>query len=381
MALPTIEKDWRFLHLDIGGTGNGTNDYKDFWLKLKRALTNYYTGAWRDTTGAFASDPLACTVAGSSNSVVANTSDNWNSTSDIVVGGPGSPKSWIVFNFPGISSTAQLCFSYTSSSYAYLAYYPEAGSYGAAFLFSQKAGFDVAVATTAVPPIGNSADIDVTQFWMRKNGSGGIGSHLPILGLLSLTTSWSGKLHIMRSVDGSCNRIVFYYNGTPLFFLILDTPKQPFVTSTPHTWNVDDVPWFGTVLSANTLAENTLLMSTTPGYWINDGNQLFSRLCSATNPTARTILNTKIGCECYNGTTPLTSGINVPSDIDGTYPLQPMSLICTDSGYRGRIGFIYDMWNVNPGLLEGDWFPTASRQFIVMGDFAFPWDGTELTVI
>lgn len=380
MTLPTIEKNWRFQHLPVGGTGDGTNDYKDFLLKLKRMLTNYYPSAWRDETGAFNTAPLACTVAGSSNAVVADTNDNWNSASDIVRGEPGNAKSWIVFGFPGINTNAQLCFVYNANTYGSLYYYPEAGTYGAGFLFSQTAGFNIAAATPSVAPIGNSANIDTVQLWMRKVGSPGTARQL--LGELPTTTSWSGWLHAMRSTDGSCNRIVFYYNGVPLFFFILDTPKQPFVTSTPNTWNVDDVPWFGAVLSANTTIENVLLMSNSPGYWINNQSGLYTRLCSTVNPTARTIINPKIGCESYNGNTPLTSGFNIESEIDATYPLQPMSLISIDSGYRGRLGFIFDMWNVNPNLLEGDSFPAdGSQQFMVMGDFAFPWDRQALQVI
>jgi hypothetical protein len=379
MALPTIEKDWRFQHLPVGGTGNGTNDYKDFFLKLKRILTNYYPSMWRDVTGAFNTAPLACTVDGSSNAVVANASDNWNSESDIVRGGEAQAKSWIVLGFPGISATAQLCFSYTGGSYPALAYYPEGGAYGTGFLFSHKAGFNVAVATTTVPPIGNSANIDVVQIWGRGT-TPAISKFF--LGNLPTATSWSGWLHAMRSTDGSCNRIVFYYNGVPLFFFMLDVPKQPFVTSTPHTWNVDDVPWFGAVIGAASAAENTLLMATTPGYWIHDSNQLFSRICSAVNPTVRTIINPKLGCEAYNGATPLTSGFNIASEIDATYPMQPMSLISIATGYRGRLGFIFDMWNVNPNLLEGDSFPSdGSQQFIVMGDFAFPWDRQALQAL
>lgn len=385
MALPSIEIDWRINHRQIGNTGNGTFDYKDFWLQLKRALTNGpgWTGNWTKCDGTTGADPTPCVVTQSSDSSHADATDRWLSTTNIVQNNNADVHSWIVLTFPGIGSGAQLCIDV--DNYNVSPNYIQNGSSsdganpataGGGIFFSHSAGF-AASTMTERRPRGNSSQQDETEILNRRDFYGSTGY---ILGGVGTGAGWQAQMHVMRSSDGAQNRVVVYYSGLPLLFFLLDKPKSPFVTSTPHTWNVDDVPWVAGWFSSQSTSQNALSMFSTANLIGNA--PFYSRICSLVNPTTRIVTQLQIGCEAYNSNTTLTNGFNVPSDIDGSYPMMPLSLISISSGYRGRVGLLYDMWNVPPVMLEGDSFPNDnSKQYVVMGDFAFPWDRSVLTVL
>ena len=91
MAL-TPTKTWEYIVNETRSGGTLTTRNAGLWLALKQCLTN--TGSLQavDAAGANTSLSSPWVVVTSSNTVVANNSDNWNTTADIVGGGVGS---WI----------------------------------------------------------------------------------------------------------------------------------------------------------------------------------------------------------------------------------------------------------------------------------------------
>lgn len=84
----------------------------------------------------------------------------------------------------------------------------------------------------------------------------------------------------------------------------------------------------------------------------------------------------KIGTEWHRNAVPLVAD-NYANEISGAFPLTPIGLHCISGlGQRGRYGHLVDQWMTVPSPSSGDNMPgDASKQFVVVGDFVFPWDG------
>lgn len=430
-SLPTPAKAWRFLHIPIGGTGNPLLDYQDFWIKFKAAFvcpspggsTYNYNNQWTDYTGGIASNPLTCVVVGSSDGVGNfDQTDRWLGRSNIIFSGSNNANhSWITLTFPGINAAtmtpaggagtyarAQLCIDCVSSTTtgATLCRGTEgtpatgAYTYQGGFYFSPYQGFAWTGASAKLRPPCSSvaaATIDEAQLWYDWAG---YGSFPYTLGNLSTTNSWSGWLHVMRSTDGMCNRAVFYSGGIPLFWFFLDQPQQPLfntVAQSPnYAWNDSNIPFIGGAWGSQAITYNAMLQAT----WILNGGagygcplvtRIGSNLYAAGGAASHALMNltnlsicTEVMCyaSVYTSYTAGTVPFTVASELDGTYPILPLAMACNVTGYRGRLGTIYDMWNIPSLLLEGDSMTgTGAQKFVVMGDMLFPWDGSLLTVL
>src|SRR5579885_3685790 len=171
MGAPTLSKTWQSLtNFSVATTGNATTDHQQTLLKVKKQLV------------AFGSSPYS--VRSSSNSVSANTSDNWNSNTDLVWN--SGAHSWIVLRQTGLGSTSDICIDLLNATVGSLAIYYSPGGYATTSL-----------STTARPSTLNSDEVPL--------GPGTFNG--PVSQWISAGSStFSGFVNVFMSTDGQCTR-------------------------------------------------------------------------------------------------------------------------------------------------------------------------------
>jgi len=395
LLVPVQTLNWRILsNVAVGNSGNGTTDYKDFWLKLKRILTGHsdYSGSWKDTHGASASAPTACTVLMSSDSVTgptsqSDTTDRWATTSNIVSAGGLTAHSWICLGYPGIGSGAQLLIDVSwgnagSGSYLYtgggseVTANPASTANCGGFFFSHTGGFNTAgqYGTNARRAWAS----DETQVARAYAGSNGV-----FLGGLSATTTWTLRLHVMRTSDGAITRVVACSGGVPVFFLWLEVPGTPFHTnaSPDHTWNVDDIPWFGGAFGANTLSTAGLYNGTSAGGWVTQVNRWVSRIASNTNPAMKAVasMSLVVPYSAVFGDYLVAVNTSAPNAGDAGYVPVPIGLANGSAGYtQPWMGSFQDLYLIGSNLTDGSSGAedtlSSGYSWRKIGNFLIPWD-------
>ncbi len=74
-----------------------------------------------------------------------------------------------------------------------------------------------------------------------------------------------------------------------------------------------------------------------------------------------------------NGSRPSCVEADIVDPLTGKYPAQPMALVSTTSGMRGRHGRLPDLWFAAPSAPNG--FFNGNPQFLKVGDYVIPWGG------
>lgn len=391
LAVPQASLDWRILsNISIGNKGDGTTDYRHFFLTFKQVLTNTggFSGIWRNVHGDYATDPRACAVAYSSDgNGNAGASDLISGTGSIVMGSTGNlttNHTYFVLTFPGIGANAQLLFDYASNAagtprqYGTLSCYQEVRSSNivnnsqGGFLFSQDGGF------SGGTPTKRPWAAKETQILNRR----AMGIGIQFLGSLPHQASWSGKLHVARTADGSCTRMIFFYNGVPIWFFFLEVPGNPFRTNatTDHLWNADDVPWFGAVYGSTTTTANAGLYNGTPN-WAGTTVNLVTTMVSNVNPTTEAIIGAYPVLPvsaAFNNYLLAANESSANVGDGGYYPL-PVGLSSGTNGYiQPWLGTWQDMYLIGNNLTDGssgaEDASTSGYSWRKVGNFLFPWD-------
>lgn len=316
--LPTLAKTW-LVSGDLTNTTVGSyNGYPELFVLIKNQLKAY---GW--------------VVVRSNNGVVANTSDNLNSASDMPqVAAPNQP--WIVLRNPTTSVSMLWVFN----------------DFGRiTFSWSPAAGYTGGTTTTS-PTATDEQHMLSAAFW-ASDEAGWDGNILP-------------KMHarVFSTTDGKCTRMVNYQaDGTcksVMMFEQLDKPQMG----------------------------NPVVAAFFPG----------ENVGSTFNPQgpSRAYFNTRrfADSNAQTGTDPhdcvvtsdalVSSGALLMTQNQGVagYPLSPVGLVAYEndgSTFVGWIGNLMDVWFSTDiaTLATGSTFPlVGSSQFIKFGDLVFPWDGS-----
>jgi hypothetical protein len=357
MALPILEKTWQFaLNLQNTMDGNGTNDLRKIFLRMKNAMLAMGLSPW--------------TVVGSSNASSANMTgtDLLSIPSDIVFGqaiiggGPAvNPYSWIVLRQPGLNGGTQVCFGFPvgfgnggindglEANFISMAFSPTAGFTGGS----------TTARPTASDEILMGQDSSEGTYWISESG---------------FPPTRQYVVHVMQSTDGACTRIIGCHDGIMSCFISLEA-----LGNSISGWNN---PVIETLASINNSSNSTNLMD--QAMWYNTFRPIdsasghgFWAKGNIANP-----LQLKIGTEWHHNSEPMIAD-NYINEISNEYPLTPIGIHNVDlSGYtasigeRGRYGHLFDIWMSVPLLTSGDNIPSGgSKQFVVVGDFVLPWDG------
>jgi hypothetical protein len=378
LSAPVPSKDWRISSNNlVGNASNGTSAFRNFWWTLVDMFVNPSNYTWRDMTGAVRSGtpgtdiPIACTTGSTS---------TWSTEAGLVCGTTynTNPHSWYVLGFPGIGAGFQLLLDLTGTiSTAWQTFYvggagtPSSTTAGGMYV-STSVGFSGATGSS-IRPFAS----DETPYLQKCFGSGA----WAFTGL-SATTGWRGRLHMMRAVDGTCNRVVFYYNNVALFYMLLDVAQNPFVIGGgTDIWNSVNVPWVGCGVYSQS-ATTSILVSTGANSGLlqnaGTGTPWCSRITNAAGSTANRDLWPIAPYVFFtSGPAGYVQTATAPDDIDYGWPVIPIALGCFTTGYRQvRAGSVFDFFLTPSVLNNGDYTQDANYCWAVMGETLQPWDRT-----
>lgn len=321
MPLPVLSKTWEFdLNIAAATSTADEDDCDTTILAVKNALTNVaFTNPW--------------TVVSSSDSVTADSNDNWANIGDIVHASAPTAHSWIVLEAP--VGDLQICFDTGFSSSL-----PE--RWGVYISFED--GFTGGT-TTNRPTATDELEV--------SNVSTNI---FP-------TSTFTSKVHCSISDDGEQTRLFVCIAGNVTISLI-----------------------------AGELADTTGLADPTFCHWlpVNDGtsnildlNDLWNNQTSRFNNSGTNTLFRFTG-ECIQvGGADVNfqnfTGFAAANVHSGGFHLSPIGAAGSDgTAWSGKLGNIPDLWWGQDVNNTGDQYPASGTlyQFTQFGVFVTPWDST-----
>lgn len=304
MPVPVKSKTWQY-NCDNASPPQGSAllSNKRIFRLIKDAMIGFASSPW--------------VVKRSSNAVVANTSDNWASDSDIVAG--GGAHSWMVLEQAGIGPGFQVCFDLNS-----------AGSTTASIIISPSAGFTGG--TTAARPTATDEIPLVNLGTWTNNGS-------------DIQIRWS----VMQSTDGECTRILLAAGGAIVLLAVLDKPASP-VTG----WATPGALWWS--------------VTQTVAYYITTYNGRM-RHGSVIGSLAMTVEGAAINAPSD------TAWGNIPNEISSEWSIFPLGIACNTAGARGRHAALADLWAGSIAVATGQTYPLAANDFVQVGPLVLPWNG------
>lgn len=331
MSLPTLAKTW---HISANNTTtmqvNTITTCKNLWLNTKRALTGY-AAIW----------PLGVpatpwTVVSSSNSIVANTSDNWNSVADLIGATNGNAHSWIVLKQTGIATNFQICLDFNETF--------NSGS----IIVSENAGFTGGSTTNRPTATDEQVLINAAAVWGDS-------------------TNAQAQLDVWMASDGSQTRVAYFRGGFALSFMMFDKPAYPV-----SGWTR---PWYAFARAGysggNVNTYSNLLNNSTSGF-ASRGSGAFTGFATG---------------EGGQGTNQVLAGFSglgdVANSFSAEYHLFPIGYASITTNNKGRHGMFVDAWWKPMGMSNADSFPvsSATKQFVVVGDIILPWIGDSTSLL
>ena len=337
MAIPAPEKTWQYdVNQQTFASGDKKTDNHSSLLLVKNSLIGFGTLPW--------------TVIASSNSIVANASDNWTVVGDLVNATPPTAHSWIQLRQTGLGATTEvvLALDVTNSD----------GSFGPS-LYMSGVGF-TGGSITARP----TATDEVTV----KSGSSSW------LGATASHTTFDTFVHVMQSTDGECTR-VFVYSSIygeqatgvlrqtgPGGLWIIDKMKNPRPSLTLPVVFVENHGNFG---SGNPAGRYNVIFDAVSAY----------------GRTATTEYTAWLSTQGFQGEAlgRIATHNRVISDFSGEVPATKIGIVSETPGARGKKGDLFDIWFGNERIESGTTFPVgATRTHAKHGDLIVPWNGTRV---
>jgi hypothetical protein len=330
MSLPTLSKTWQFnVNNQYISSGNALTDNQAIAIIIKNAFLSVGSSPW--------------VVAGSSNGVTAgmDSVDRWNTTADIVTG------SWIVLKQAGIHSNF------------YITLEPAAGAFYNFRVWAQN-GAPTGGSISAIPTHATT--------WDANFYNPGAATYL----FANLSTgNYDLAWHYMQSTDGQCTRLVFTNLLAPknlLGYWSFEKPKNP----KPY-WTLPVIANRGFGGGFDSI------------YQVLNGGSVAGAGVSTMLSGARVTLGSSgeggFGLNILAGDAghPFSSN---PNDLDGSWFLSACGMGTIYAPYRGKHGDYFDLWLSPNSLSTGDTFPlSGTKQFIVFGNFLFPWNGSTPVLI
>jgi hypothetical protein len=332
MAVPIKDKTWQFAtNLNPGFNGTDLADIGQLFVLVKNALKAIEDNPWN--------------VQGSSDSVTAGMDavDRLIDHTDVVRA--GGAHSWIVLQQDAIGTGAQILFDFIVADARYINIY-----------FSPADGFTGGNTTTR-PTATDELQLSNSNFeFITGFTSGGMGTSM--------------RAHVMVSSDGLCTRIIGCQGNIARSLIMVDVPINP-----PTGWAN---PVFCAVAGHTGLPPNDPLSI---NYWTNTAN-----LLKAVGPVDVMPMNMTMQGFATSGT---SNGIFIghtpwvgADEASGEMPISGVGIAhVTTVGQRGRHGYIADFWTTALSASQGTSFPgDGSKDFVVLGNFVFPWDGGDIEI-
>jgi hypothetical protein len=326
MALPTLTYTWQF---NVNQVMPPQASYAALRSKILWNIVESLKG--------FASSPWTQVAA----------SSLWTTETGLTwVGSGGGSRSWILLRQTGLGANFEVLIDCLAQS----------SGYNQITYTSCPDGFDYSTADAANPPVPNGLS------WNQQLYQGFATTQ---------NNNTGGYLHVMMSTGGEATWFFYIEDGDlgtnccahPNGWLLIPdgalwTPgwTNPVITI-GGGWSGDGYPSY-----TNYNALSTYVVGVYPGDW----NAEFRMYL-----TSEGVYNYALGQ--YQ---------TVPDDDTGEWPMVPVGLACTTFGMRGgRRGTVPDLWWGPTARATGDTYPLTStplKQFVQLGDWILPWNGTTM---
>lgn len=322
MPLPTLEKTWQHsVNQTVTAQGTTLNTQRRSLRTIKNLMIGFATNPW--------------TVRGSSNSTAAgmDSVDRWSADSDLVGNTAGSAHSWIVLRQTGIGSTSEICIDLQSTANSLLV-----------TVFQSNTGFSGG-STTARPTAGDEIAISTTN----SHWGGTLGS-----------ADQNVIVNVQQSTDGNCTRVFTFYQNFCTGFWIIDKPKAP-----RTGWST---PVISSIYSTGSVGVDVPIIA---NYFVHLAGRLKGRFSGAFSSEMSSLGTSSAGAL-------LSQVINTVNAISGDldfYDLYFYSLTASNVGTHGRF---FDLWlgQVAPPNTADTYPSGGSKDFLQLGDFVVPWNGS-----
>lgn len=316
MSLPSLQKTYNFSPCNRVTFVSAAQCYQDEVKAFKDYLKARGFTVKGSSTGA------AAAMDGTDRIVTAST--DWNTRGANAT----SAQSWIVLEHSGMGG-AEILFAY------------QGGSTNVLKIAISPGGLWTIAGTATFQPTATD-ELIIMAAGTTLDGAGA-----------SLDRLWSGWC----ATDGSKFDWVIARNGSFVRWIRIGL-IDPVAIISPAAWAVPIVGFsISAMLYANLFTAASISARVDPG----------------TGYVTRTFY---VGCEGYNGGT-------VPAKVTGAGKLQgaagklltPLSI--WDSADEGKLGNMIDIWAGVAANADGTTYPNdSSRQFIHVGNFVLPWDGS-----
>lgn len=317
MALPTKIKTWSYTPcVQVPGTGSITTIVQPMVLGIKNAI--------KAMSGV--------TVKGSSNSVAAGMdgSDRWSLSTNLVAAGNGVAHSWIVLTLANMGGV-DLFIGWDSTQYENCRFkWSPGGLYTGGNTTTNPTATDEQDPVTTVDANSNQAQDRRYSVAVTSDGSA--------LWWWAARASTIGFGYLMQLAST--------------------------VVAAPAVWTPAVFSW----------SWSTRPIAITTGTF----------KARATGSGSATNVTGAFGYETFGGSsTPGTQALTGTSDMNGStgIMLQPLSFWSNTATAKGKYGNVYDLWYGLATAADGDTYPNdATRQFVHVGVFVYPWDGSALVL-
>jgi hypothetical protein len=330
MTLPVLGKTWQYVpNYAIAATGTALGTNRTILKAIKDFLTTD-AAEWVDNANIATTAANLWTVRYSCDSVAAGAAgdgvDRWGAITDLVWANAGVAHSWIVLRQTAIGATAELLISCENTS---------ANGAQITVVASASAGFTGGTTTTR--PTATDEDIRLSSAtW------GGV-----------FNTDTNVKIHVMKSTDGECWRVLCCNAGQANTSWILEKA----VAFAGATWTNRLVTYFqGAAAATNTLT-----------------NALLNTSASIGGRGVSNMTLTMAGM-AFAGAQANVS-ITTANDLSSAWPFMPHQLASATASNRGLHGYLNDVWFGSTIVATGSTYPTTGtqHQFVQLGSMILPW--------
>lgn len=382
MALPTPTKTWRFAHVPIAAGANQQASARNFLFAQYNALSGRNADdsgdlTWLDEDGNAASAPSVlwerkgeCDGQGGGGSFVNNSSTQKIGTAaEFVSAATGSAHAW--WHKYNSATGAHLLFTYRDGNGGTYLNIDTAHAWMMSLAGFGSANGGADGTATARPTA--TDEVGITVFDARAITAGG---NLQFFAGVA-GAAVAHMMHVMASTDGKEWRILLYRNGYSINTLMIgEIENATVIDGSSNALNGANKPVFGIVhCSENDFTAGRSLQDAN---WMGQTNaRVAVHMANADDDSLTDPKYIHMTCETMNG---LRLPRQNKSDLTNAWTLNRIGLVSNNTGYKGPVGRIADVWfgpDVDLGVAEGDTMPvTGEREFLNSGPFVFQWDTT-----
>lgn len=175
--------------------------------------------------------------------------------------------------------------------------------------------------------------------------------------------AWSAVAHLAMSSDGMHTRLLLCYNGYPTAVWFDEEVQDP-VTD----WDPAQVSTFLTA-AATTGNGVTIAKTNDAAHWVS-------------SEITRDVIGTYTSLRQYSTGEGSTTSLDAEqvaanNEINNESPLYRIGLLSLTPSFRGHHGVLKDLYWCHTGVTQGTYFPSDNtKQFLCIGSWVIPWDGS-----